>query len=369
MRPQLNRGQNNSTSTSETNTPEVGSSSPKSEGSADKSENEDEVFQTKRARHKPPDVPTLGALLKELALDDHSTDDASQLLSTGPGESSKLCEIRSSPGKGLGVFATVDIPRGTRIMANECLFYVVGPKAMISEIEAGFNNLTPAHQNDYLALRCPDYPGKSPIIRRWEANCFAMDHDTGIFLEASRINHSCTPNALFKWNANIQRETVHAIVDIPAGTEIETSYCPPHKDAYSRREKLEHYGFDCLCDPCRQDNPAGKASEARRCRMMEVNSQFKESSNTAPSASKADAHPDSLNAHLELIRLLEEEQLFQKELGDEYRKAAVCFEAQGDRGNASAYARMGLQNDLRCLGADSPMVQEAMDFLQSLNGG
>jgi len=340
-----------------------------SEVSAKGSEGEDEVYQATQARRKPPDVPTLEALLEDLALDGYSTDNASRLLSSGPDESSKWYEIRSSPGKGLGVFATVDIPRGARIMADECLFYIVGPKAMISEIEAGFDNLTPAQQKDYLALRCPDYPGKSPIIRRWEANCFAMDHDTGIFLVASRINHSCTPNALFKWNGNIQRETVHAIVDIPAGTEIETSYCPPHKDAYSRREKLEHYGFDCLCDPCRQDNPAGKASEDRRCRMTEINSQVNDSSNTAPSASKANAHPNTLNAHLELIRLLEEEQLFQKELGDQYRKAAVCSEAQGDTGNASAYARMGLQNDLTCLGADSPMVQEAMDFLQSLKSG
>lgn len=327
------------------------------------------MYQATQAKRKPPDVPTLEALLEELALDGHSTTNASQLLSAGPGQSSKMYEIRSSPGKGLGVFASVGIPRGTRIMADECLFYVVGPKAMISEIEAGFDNLAPAQQKDYLALRCPDYPGKGPIIRRWEANCFAMDHDTGIFLVASRINHSCTPNALFKWNVNIQRETVHAIVDIPAGTEIETSYCPPHKDAYSRREKLEHYGFDCLCDPCRQDNPAGKASEARRCRMMEINSQVRDSSSTAFSASKADAHPDTLNANLELIRLLEDEQLFQKELGDQYRKAAVYFEAQGDTENASAHAKMGLQNDLRCLGADSPMVQEAMDFLQSLKSG
>lgn len=100
--------------------------------------------------------------------------------------------------------------------------------------------------------------------------------------------------------------------------------------------------------------------------MMELDSQVKESSNTAPSASKANAHPDTLNAHLELIRLLEEEQLFQKELGDQYRMAAASFEAQDDAKNALAYAKMGLQNDLRCLGADSPMVQEAMDFLQSL---
>lgn len=344
----------------------MGSNSPKSKFSSESSEYEDEVYQATQARRKAPNVPTLEALLEELALDGYSTKDTSQLLSAGPDDSSKWYEIRSSPGKGLGVFATVDIPRGTRIMADECLFYVVGPKAMISEIEAGFDDLTAAQQEDYLALRFPDCPGKSPIIRRWEANCFAMDHDTGIFLVASRINHSCTPNALFKWNANIQRETVHAIVDIPADTEIETSYCPPHKDAYSRWEKLEHYGFDCVCDPCRQDNPVGKASEARRRRMMEIDSQVKESSNTAPSASKANAHPDTLNAHLELIRLLEEEQLYQKELGDQYRLAAASFEAQDDAKNALAYAKMGLQNDLRCLGADSPLVQEAMDFLQSL---
>lgn len=325
------------------------------EASADDSDAENEVYQALQARRKPPDVPTLEALLKELALDSQSTHAAIR--------TTKLYEIRPSPGKGLGVFATENIPRGTRIFADECLFYVIGPKAMISEIEGGFNDLKPTQQKEYLALRCPDYPGKSPIIRRWEANCFAMDHDTGIFLLASRINHSCTPNALFKWNANIRRETVHAIVDIPAGTEIETSYCPPHRDACSRREKLEHYGFDCHCGPCRQNSPAGTASEARRYRMMEIYQQFKGTSDDASSASTANAHPDKLNAHLELIKLLEEEQLFQKELGDQYRNAAACFEAQGEKMNALEHARRGLQNDLRCLGTDSPLVQEAMDFL------
>ena len=364
----LNREQNYSTSTSETDSPNIRSGSPKSEVSDDGSEEDDGVYQAERATNNPPDVPTLEALLKELALDSQSANDVSHLLFSNSGEGPKLYEIGPSPGKGLGVFATVDIPRGTRIMADACLFYVVGPKAMITEIEAGFDNLTPNQQEDYLALRCPDYPGKSPIIRTWEANCFAMDHDTGIFLQASRINHSCTPNALFKWNANIERETVHAIVDIPAGKEIETSYCPPHRDAYNRREKLEHYGFDCLCEPCRQDTPAGTNSEARRRRMMEIYQEINDFSNSTSSTSTANAKPDTLNAHLELIRLLEKEQLFQKELGDQYRSAAVCYEARGEKEKALDYARMGLQNDLRCVGADSPLVQEDMDFLSSLRG-
>lgn len=201
-----------------------------------------------------------------------------------------------------------------------------------------------------------------------EANCFAMDHDTGIFLLASRINHSCCPNALFKWNSNLEKVTVHAIVDIKADTEIETSYCPPHRDVSGRREKLTHYGFDCGCDACNLDTESGRAREARRQRMMEIYARLDGKNEKASTSAKVQADEEgvsTLDLHLELIKLLEDEQLFQKELGDQYRRAAECYAAQGEKVKAVDYAMRGLQNDLRCLGADSPLVQDAVDFWRS----
>ena len=269
-------------------------------------------------------------------------------------------------------------------MTDESLFVVIGPEAMISEIEAAFSDLSPEKQSLYLSLRCPDFAGTSPIIRRWDANCFAMDHDTGIFPLASRINHSCTPNALFKWNSNIQRETIHAIVDIAKGTEIEISYVPPHRDIGTRRKKMGHYGFECGCEPCKGETEEGRRSEDRRWRMTELlnsiehDAKKREEAKKSAGADGAEARDAAkveegerkvmLDRHLEMIRLLEEEMLFQKELGDQYRYAAGCYKADREKEKAVEYARMGLQNDVRCMGADSPLVQEAVEFLRSMKG-
>ena len=206
-----------------------------------------------------------------------------------------LWEVRKSPGKGLGMFARKHIPRGTRILADECLFNLPAPKALLIDIERTYDHLSESQQKAYRTLVCPDRPGRSPVVRIWEANCFRMGRGGGIFLRASRINHSCTPNANFAWNASIKRETVHAMIDIPANEEITISYCMPHTDIYHRQKRLEQYGFDCTCTPCSQDNAAGRASEAREV---------------------------ELRARFELIGLLEREGLFQVELGDQYHSGA-----------------------------------------------
>lgn len=229
-----------------------------------------------------------------------------------------LWEVRKSPGKGLGMFARKHIPTGTRIMADECLFNLPAPKALLIDIERTFDQLSKRQQEAYKKLVCPDRPGRSPVVRIWEANCFRMGQGGGIFLRASRINHSCTPNANFAWNANIKRETVHAIIDIPADEEITISYCMTHTDIYHRQKKLEPYGFDCTCIPCSQDTVAGRASEARRSRMTELLQEINNTREDPKMANERHWREDELRARFELISLLEKEGLFLVELGNQY---------------------------------------------------
>ena len=223
-----------------------------------------------------------------------------------------LWEVRKSSGKGLGMFARKLIPRGTRILVDECLLNLPAPKALLMDIEQAFDHLSRREQEAYMKLHCPDRPGRSPVVRIWEANCFRVGQGGGIFLRASRINHSCTPNANFDWNANIRRETVRAIIDIPANEEITISYCMPYTDRYHRQKKLEAYGFDCTCTPCAQDTATGSASEARRCRMAELHREITKFRDDSRSGEV------ELRARLELINLLEIEGLFQVELGYQY---------------------------------------------------
>lgn len=45
----------------------------------------------------------------------------------------------------------------------------------------------------------------------FETNNFGIEGGSAIFLEASRINHSCMPNVFHGWNITLGAETIHDI--------------------------------------------------------------------------------------------------------------------------------------------------------------
>lgn len=112
------------------------------------------------------------------------------------------------------------------------------------------------------------------VIATFETNCFDMkDADragNGLFIETSRMNHSCTPNAQHSRNPHIQRQTVHAVRDICAGEEIAFSYIDPIACRGDRRQALGPYGFTCTCAACDESTPFGEASEERRGMIRET---------------------------------------------------------------------------------------------------
>ena len=125
-------------------------------------------------------------------------------------------------GKGLGVIATMQIPRGALLLAEEALFSVS-------------NVLEPLSRSNQRSIRAqaPQFPQFQTLVSkadppndetRFETNDFDMGTDwkggktRGIFLQASRFNHSCVPNAYFVWNPELNNGqgllTIYAIHDI-----------------------------------------------------------------------------------------------------------------------------------------------------------
>jgi hypothetical protein len=63
----------------------------------------------------------------------------------------------------------------------------------------------------------------------------------------SKINHSCQPNAKFKFNRKTGAMHLYATRDIKKNEELFISYLE-NKKIKSHKEYLqEHYGFDCNC--------------------------------------------------------------------------------------------------------------------------
>lgn len=75
--------------------------------------------------------------------------------------------------------------------------------------------------------------------------------DGGIFLQSSRINHSCLHNAQNIWNKNLKKLTIHVFKDIEEEEEIIIIYLQDSLDRTSRQNTLkEAFNFVCSCKLC-----------------------------------------------------------------------------------------------------------------------
>lgn len=296
------------------------------------------------------------------------TDDISPSVASRSVTTPALYVIKASPGKGLGMFATNDILQGTRILAEKPFFSLAerpevsdsDPHAP-SDISQAFDRLPPSEQSKYMSLHCPERPDSSSIFSIYEANCFEMGSGTCICLDASRINHSCVPNAYFSWNASIGRETLHAVKDIPMGEEITISYCPAYHTLDERKRKLEPYVFTCRCPACRPDTVFGIRSQVRRQQMLDLHEEIAEYQEDPLAARIEYRHGDERSAILSLVNVIEEEGLvYEKSLA--FHEAAECYLKRGLREEALRYANKELDVDHCCVGKDSPSYKETMAF-------
>jgi SET domain-containing protein len=135
-------------------------------------------------------------------------------------------EIRPSPIEGLGAFATMPIPAGTRL------------------IEYAGERLTPAQAD----ARYPDVSGA-----RHHTFLFAIDDDVVIDAaidgNAARfINHSCAPNC----DAIVEdgRIWIETIRDVESGEELAYDYAYVLEERHTSTAK-QRYPCNCGAPTCR----------------------------------------------------------------------------------------------------------------------
>ena len=158
-------------------------------------------------------------------------------------------EIRVSPGRGLGVFATKNLPRGLRIFEEEPTMHFRNERFTEKEIQEAFKKLSLEQQSEFQKLHLgTQISGRSWLKSIFLTNSFKHGTSPMLFLQSSRINHSCIPNALAAFNSNIKRQTIHLTRDVAMGEEITITYCDPHSDYEVRWQSLRtNWNFNCNC--------------------------------------------------------------------------------------------------------------------------
>jgi hypothetical protein len=179
--------------------------------------------------------------------------------------------IREITGKGKGLVATTKITKGTRLLSEVPLFKVPRDnpdiKALEHIVENEVNSLDADQRHTFFDLANIYGNTHSQSFGIARTNVLPLGSSArsgGLFLEASRINHSCRHNAQNTWNENIGRLTIHALRDIEAGQEITITYLANTSESAERKRFLaEKFKFECKCELCLLPRARRRKSDAR----------------------------------------------------------------------------------------------------------
>ncbi|KAF1970498.1 SET domain-containing protein, partial [Bimuria novae-zelandiae CBS 107.79] len=283
-----------------------------------------------------------------------------------------LYEVRVAANKGLGLFAKLPIPRGTRILAEKPLVALRSGQRP-SDILGYAKKLDEKSREQLLGLSW--HPGSGiKRLGRWsealgwavrnrrtkaidatmKAASSSAAYELALFPVIARINHSCLPNAQANYHPLHRTFNVHATRDIPAGEEVSINYLPEVGQLQGQRvAKLEEgYGFTCNCPACDLSTNAGKEGEQSR---KETRDSMKETRADMPARERQEwlreREIEALNLMLDMYR---REDIVGREVASIYYHLAR-LQSSGDAfDDALTNARVGLRLEEDCLGADHP---------------
>lgn len=197
----------------------------------------------------------------------------------------RLYEIRQSLFQGVGLFATANIPRGTRNLAEAPLLTCNNEVIDTQHLVDDFFDLSPTRQASYLALHYHEsdsiklrwfqatggrFEDEPPLLREilaiCQGNSMSIDPGSqmGVFLIGSRFNHSCVPNVHWVYNLPLEKQTFHTLCDVAKGEELTVYYIANALSQEESQKQLRYkWGFECTCS-------WRNAESGQRARLMEL---------------------------------------------------------------------------------------------------
>lgn len=162
-----------------------------------------------------------------------------------------LYHIVTIPGKGQGMIAAKPIPRGTLILVEMPLIKLDRYSPSVFP-RLQFAKLSSTDKDRVLSLHnCRGDRGDIMGIIWTNAIPIPCSHDSGLFINASRINHACNPNTHQSSIGLLGELRIFATRDIGEGEEITSTYINGHAIYRMRRAHLQdRLGFTCRCWMC-----------------------------------------------------------------------------------------------------------------------
>jgi hypothetical protein len=280
----------------------------------------------------------------------------------GISASQPMYAVENVPGKGKGLIATKDIPKGTRIISEKPVITVGPPIANMEQLEICIyqqvSSLSEDQIREFLSME-NIYP-YTDSAERWRGifrtNALPIGPNLsagGIFLKACRINHACDNNAQNFWNENLNQLTIHAVRDISRGEEITIYYLNSRRNRRTRQEELqENFRFTCFCQLCSLPPHQSRESDLKLDRIHTLDCVIDQA-----------GVPGLISSSRLILSYVDEQvQLWNNPTPDEvglaraYPDAFQVAIANGDLARARTFAERLVPLYLTTLGADSPDV-------------
>ncbi|KAK5171810.1 SET domain-containing protein 5 [Saxophila tyrrhenica] len=262
----------------------------------------------------------------------------------------KLYEVKDSPGKGKGMFATVNIKAGDLIMREDGRMKIVGfwrrdhrEKQAEAEVQQAFLALSPAEKQEIIQLRDDTTINGSKIVRIYLTNAKSEKGDSVIYLKMARLNHSCVPNAEMGGFGGVAETTLVATRKINKGEEIFITYRGEHLDgprAERHQGLMRVHRFVCECRVCSLTGRELVMSDIRRKLFQSLVSRRFEAMPTAADAQRAErggipresgsslTYREKVAYSFLTARIMEAEGMSGVIIGDSYFSAAMALLAQ-----------------------------------------
>ncbi|KAK1754443.1 SET domain-containing protein 5 [Echria macrotheca] len=282
----------------------------------------------------------------EILLASNALGEATPELSVEPED--KPYEIRDIPGKGKGMVAVTKIPRGTVLMVEyvavlaDMVFPTRVKRSLGREmLRRAMDRLGDEQRDLILGLaRSSSTPGSVPAAEDiMRTNSFTISvagkSQMGLFPRIARINHSCKPSAIIKFDEQTLSMTVRTIRDIEPGEEVTLSYADFGLSFHERQRTLKaKWGFECTCELCSAPPDEIARSDARRKKITQLGAEVVE--NLEEYSFEA-----AVGKHREMMEVIEEEALA-PHMGDYYEVMTRLLAASKNIKEAKKYARLAI---------------------------
>jgi hypothetical protein len=276
---------------------------------------------------------------QEMSSTPHTTDqETSSAPPTTDQEIPVLVKIADIPGKGKGLVACGPLKRGQLLFAEPALMTLeaLPDKESEKEVIADIRKLSREDQRKFFGLS-NNFTQYSPITGILATNATLVD--TGnttyyLFTLASRLNHSCSSNAICTWDEAKEEYRVYASRDIEEGEEVVKGSITSEIWVKSRdgRQKdiAESFKYDCLCKTCTMPADEVAASDARR-------QKYGDFQNSLGALIQHGEDSKVIMYCREMLEILEQEKEGDLKTSMTYRTACLISIRNGDMGRAKAF--------------------------------